>query len=47
MTQRFDNDLGEITAMFHGAHPQTGEDLRVADRPAPDGAAAQVLNGNG
>ena len=34
------NDFGEIKAVFNGPHPETGEDLLVADEPAPDGAPA-------
>lgn len=33
----------EVGAVFNGPHPETGEDLVVADEPHPDGAAAHDL----
>jgi manganese catalase len=32
------NDYKEIAAVFNGPHPETGEDLRIADEIHPEGA---------
>jgi Mn-containing catalase len=32
------NDYKEIAAVFNGPHPETGEDLRIADEIQPEGA---------
>ena len=32
------NDYSEIAAVFNGPHPETGEDLRIADEVQPEGA---------
>src|SRR5579875_1769043 len=34
------DDFREVRAVFNGPHPETGEDLIVADEPAPEGAPA-------
>jgi Mn-containing catalase len=34
------DDYREIAAVFNGPHPETGEDLEVADEPQPEGAPA-------
>ncbi len=31
-------DFGEIRAVFNGPHPETGEELTIADEPSPEGA---------
>jgi Mn-containing catalase len=36
-------DFQEVTAVFKGPHPETGEDLEVADVPHPVGAPAHDL----
>ena len=36
-------DFNEVTAVFKGPHPETGEDLEVADVPHPVGAPAHDL----
>jgi Mn-containing catalase len=36
-------DFHEIAAVFNGPHPETGEDLQVADEPQPEGAPAYDL----
>jgi Mn-containing catalase len=36
-------DFNEVTAVFNGPHPETGEDLVVADEPCPDAFAAHDL----
>jgi Mn-containing catalase len=36
-------DFQEIAAVFNGPHPETGEDLQVADEPQPAGAPAYDL----
>jgi Mn-containing catalase len=36
-------DFHEVTAVFKGPHPETGEDLEVADVPHPIGAPAHDL----
>jgi Mn-containing catalase len=33
-------DFGEVKAVFNGPHPETGEELVVADQPTPDGVPA-------
>ena len=35
--------LPEVAAVFNGPHPETGEDLEVADEPHPEGAPAHDL----
>jgi Mn-containing catalase len=37
------DDYREIAAVFNGPHPETGEDLQVADEPQPEGAPAVDL----
>jgi Mn-containing catalase len=37
------DDFQEVLAVFNGPHPETGEDLTVADVPHPVGAAAHDL----
>jgi Mn-containing catalase len=37
------DDFHEVAAVFNGPHPETGEDLQVADAPHPDGFAAHDL----
>jgi Mn-containing catalase len=37
------DDFKEIAAVFNGPHPETGEDLQVADEPQPEGAPAYDL----
>jgi Mn-containing catalase len=37
------DDFREIAAVFNGPHPETGEDLQVADEPQPEGAPAYDL----
>jgi manganese catalase len=37
------NDFREVAAVFNGPHPETGEELEVADVPHPVGAAAHDL----
>ena len=32
------NDYHEIAAVFNGAHPETGEELRIAEEAQPEGA---------
>src|ERR1700761_8612203 len=34
------DDFQEVKAVFNGPHPETGEDLIVADEPAPEGVPA-------
>src|SRR6201992_4206020 len=36
-------DFQELAAVFNGPHPETGEDLVVADDPHPEGAPAHDL----
>ena len=36
-------DFQEVAAVFNGPHPETGEDLVVADEPQPEGAPAHDL----
>ncbi|MGZ6642598.1 MAG: manganese catalase family protein [Solirubrobacteraceae bacterium] len=36
-------DFQEIAAVFNGPHPETGEDLQVAEEPQPEGAPAYDL----
>jgi len=36
-------DYGEIAAVFNGPHPETGEELTIADQPSPPGAPANDL----
>jgi len=36
-------DFGEVKAVWNGIHPETGEELAVADVPHPTGAAAHDL----
>src|SRR5689334_3046702 len=38
-----EKDFTESGAVFNGPHPETGEDLVVAEEPAPDGAPAHDL----
>jgi len=33
----------EVGAVFNGPHPETGEDLEIADEPHPEGAEASDL----
>ncbi|HZS58546.1 MAG TPA: manganese catalase family protein [Gemmatimonadaceae bacterium] len=41
---RFSQDaFGEVGAVFNGPHPETGEELVVADEPHPEGAPAHDL----
>jgi Mn-containing catalase len=37
------DDFGEIAAVFNGPHPETGEDLEIADEAQPEGAPAHDL----
>jgi len=37
------DDFREIAAVFNGPHPETGEDLQVAEEPQPEGAPAVDL----
>ncbi|MDQ2623453.1 MAG: manganese catalase family protein [Actinomycetota bacterium] len=37
------NDYLELAAVFNGPHPETGEELHIADKNAPDGAPAYDL----
>jgi Mn-containing catalase len=37
------DDFQEVNAVFNGPHPETGEDLVVAEEPHPEGAAAHDL----
>ena len=37
------DDFQEVGAVFNGPHPETGEELTVADEPHPDGAPAHDL----
>ena len=37
------DDFQEIAAVFNGPHPETGEDLEVAEEPQPQGAPAYDL----
>jgi Mn-containing catalase len=38
-----ENDFQEVRAVFNGPHPETGEELVVADVPHPLGAPAHDL----
>jgi len=41
---RFSEDaFREVSAVFNGLHPETGEELTVAEEPNPEGAAAHDL----
>ena len=37
------DDFHELAAVFNGPHPETGEDLVIADEIAPEGAPANDL----
>jgi len=41
---RFSEDAyREVSAVFNGPHPETGEELMIAEEPSPEGAAAHDL----
>jgi Mn-containing catalase len=37
------DDYQELAAVFNGPHPETGEELVIADEPHPEGAPAHDL----
>ncbi len=37
------NDYLELAAVFNGPHPETGEELEIAEEPTPEGALANDL----